>query len=153
MRKETLDWFYTCHMKVSMPHICRLDLIQQLMSFSKNHSVKALAFIYMRTGIFSPKNFAKETLEMKYVFVKEDGKIGLNSLQCSHDCWPAALVMWTFAQLTKPAAEEKATRCSHPQGRVALPNRMNFRKNSKRPSTPHPHFLKIILQVFYDRYG
>ena len=33
------------------------------------------------------------------------------------------------------------------KGRVALPNRMNFRKNSKRPSTPR-NFRKIILQFF-----
>ena len=38
------------------------------------------------------------------------------------------------------------------KGRVGLPNRMNFRKNSKRPSTP-PHFQKIILQMFYKGYG
>ena len=35
-----------------------------------------------------------------------------------------------------------------PNGRVALPNRMNFWKNSKRPLTPPPHFWKIILQFF-----
>ena len=29
--------------------------------------------------------------------------------------------------------------------RVTLPNRMNFRKNFKRP---HPHFRKIMLQIF-----
>ena len=29
---------------------------------------------------------------------------------------------------------------------------INFRKNPKRPSTP-PHFRKIMLQIFYDRYG
>ena len=33
------------------------------------------------------------------------------------------------------------------QGRVALPNRMIFWKNSKQPLTP-PHFRKIILQFF-----
>ena len=33
------------------------------------------------------------------------------------------------------------------QGRILLPNRMNFWKNSKRP------FWKIILQFFYNRYG
>ena len=39
------------------------------------------------------------------------------------------------------------------KGRVPLPNRMNFQKNSTRPSTPTPHFRKIMLQFFYDRYG
>ena len=34
-------------------------------------------------------------------------------------------------------------------GRVAEPNRMNFRKNFKRPSTP-PHFWKIIIQFFSE---
>ena len=37
------------------------------------------------------------------------------------------------------------------QGRVLLPNRMNFRKNSKRPSPPPlptRHFRKIMLQFF-----
>ena len=38
------------------------------------------------------------------------------------------------------------------KGRVVLPNCMNFRKNSNRPSTP-PHFQKIMLQISYDRYG
>ena len=38
-------------------------------------------------------------------------------------------------------------------GRVRLPNRMNFRKNSKQPSTPPPHFRKIMLQNFYYGYG
>ena len=33
---------------------------------------------------------------------------------------------------------------------VRLPNRMNFRKNSKQPSTP-PLFRKIMLQIFYAR--
>ena len=37
------------------------------------------------------------------------------------------------------------------KGRVAIPNRMNFRKKSKRPSTP-PYFRKIILQFFYNGY-
>ena len=38
------------------------------------------------------------------------------------------------------------------KGRVMLPNRMNFWKNSKRPSPP-PYFWKIMLQFFYDGYG
>ena len=37
--------------------------------------------------------------------------------------------------------------CAKCKGRVLLPNRMNFWKNSKRPLTP-PHFWKIILQYF-----
>ena len=32
---------------------------------------------------------------------------------------------------------------------MALPNRINFRKNSKQPSTP-PHFRKITLQIFSE---
>ena len=35
------------------------------------------------------------------------------------------------------------------KGRVTLPNRMNFRKNSKRPSTPPPfseNFIEIVLE-------
>ena len=39
------------------------------------------------------------------------------------------------------------------KGRMAAPNRMNFRKNSKRPSTPPPHFCKIMLQIFYNGHG
>ena len=42
---------------------------------------------------------------------------------------------------------------SYHKGRVRLPNRMNFQKNSKRTSTPSPYFRKIMLQHFYDRYG
>ena len=38
------------------------------------------------------------------------------------------------------------------KGWVGLPNWMNFRKNSKRPST-HPHFRKIMLQFLYNGYG
>ena len=38
------------------------------------------------------------------------------------------------------------------KGRLPLPNRMNFWKNSKWPLTP-PHFLKIMLQIFYNAYG
>ena len=34
------------------------------------------------------------------------------------------------------------------KGRIPLPNRMNFWKNSKRPLTPPPHFWKIILDFF-----
>ena len=39
-----------------------------------------------------------------------------------------------------------------PKGPVTqtLPNWMNFRKNSKRPSTP-PHFRNIILQFFFPK--
>ena len=39
----------------------------------------------------------------------------------------------------------------HNMGRVALPNRMNFRKNSKWPSTLPPR--EIILRFFYNGYG
>ena len=40
------------------------------------------------------------------------------------------------------------------QGRIPLPNRMNFWKNSKRPLTPlPPHLWKIMLQIFYNGYG
>ena len=39
------------------------------------------------------------------------------------------------------------------KGRMALPNRMNFRMNSKRPSTSAPHLQKIMLQIFYNGYG
>ena len=41
-------------------------------------------------------------------------------------------------------------RLSCPSGRIPLPNRMKFWKNSKRPLTPLPphHFWKIILQIF-----
>ena len=42
---------------------------------------------------------------------------------------------------------------SYNKWRVRLPNRMNFQKNSKRTSTPSPHFRKIMLQLFYDWYG
>ena len=38
------------------------------------------------------------------------------------------------------------------KGRVRLPNQMN--KNSKGPlPPPPPYFRKIMLQIFYDRYG
>ena len=37
------------------------------------------------------------------------------------------------------------------KGRVPLPNRMNFRKNSKQPLTPPPSFC--MLQIFYNGYG
>ena len=43
-------------------------------------------FIYMITGIVSQKNYCERNPRKKRVFVKEDGKIGLNSLQCSHNC-------------------------------------------------------------------
>ena len=39
------------------------------------------------------------------------------------------------------------------KGRIPLPNRMNFWKNSKRPLTPSPHFWKIMLQFLYNGYG
>ena len=40
------------------------------------------------------------------------------------------------------------------QGRIPLPNRMIFWKNSKRPLTPlPPHLWKIMLQIFYNGYG
>ena len=32
------------------------------------------------------------------------------------------------------------------KGRVTLPNQMNFRKSSKRPLTPPPHFRKVTLR-------
>ena len=35
------------------------------------------------------------------------------------------------------------TKATASKGRVALPNRMNFRKNSSRPSPPPPHFRKF----------
>ena len=38
------------------------------------------------------------------------------------------------------------------KGRMALPRRMNFRKNSKRPLTPL-HFRKSISQISYNGYG
>ena len=39
-----------------------------------------------------------------------------------------------------------------PKGRMALPNWMNFRKQSEQPSTP-PHFRNIMVQFFYNGYG
>ena len=33
---------------------------------------------------------------------------------------------------------------------IYLPKRMNFRKSSKRPLIPPPHFLKVILQFFSE---
>ena len=38
-------------------------------------------------------------------------------------------------------------------GRGPATKSNEVRKNSKRPLTPPPHFWKIILQIFYDRYG
>ena len=43
--------------------------------------------------------------------------------------------------------------CQWSKGRITLPNQMNFQKNSRRPSTPPPHFRKIILQFFCNGYG
>ena len=37
------------------------------------------------------------------------------------------------------------------KGRVRLPNRMNFRKNSKRPSSPHPSFPENYTASFFFR--
>ena len=37
------------------------------------------------------------------------------------------------------------------KGRVAVPKRMNLRKNFKRHLTPPPHFRKIILQFFPEK--
>ena len=34
------------------------------------------------------------------------------------------------------------------KGRVRLPNRMNFQKNSKRPSIPPPVFLENYIAIF-----
>ena len=34
-------------------------------------------------------------------------------------------------------------------GRVPLPNRMIFRKNSKRPLTPPPSFLENCVAIFF----
>ena len=39
------------------------------------------------------------------------------------------------------------------KGRVALPNRMNFWKSSKWPSTLPPYFFENYITIFYDRYG
>ena len=39
------------------------------------------------------------------------------------------------------------------KGRVPLPNRMNFCKNSKRPLTSPPPFSENYVAIFYDRYG
>ena len=36
------------------------------------------------------------------------------------------------------------------KGRVASPKRLNFRKSSKWPLTPPPHFRKIMLQFFSE---
>ena len=53
----------------------------------------------------------------------------------------------------------KATKCSthyvqwKSQGKMAAQNRMDFQKNSKRPSTPPPPLRKIMLQFFYNGYG
>ena len=38
----------------------------------------------------------------------------------------------------------------HFKRRLPLPKRMNFRKSSKRPLTPPPHFRKIILRFFQE---
>ena len=44
--------------------------------------------------------------------------------------------------------------CLPAKGRVPLPNRMNFWKNSKRPLTPiPPHFCKIVLHSCKEVWG
>ena len=43
-------------------------------------------------------------------------------------------------------------RLSCPSGRIPLPNRVNFWKNSKRPLTP-PSFLENYIAIFYNGYG
>ena len=52
------------------------------------------------------------------------------------------------AQFTDISPKNILTCMGPLKGRVTLPNLMNFRKNSKRPLTPPPHFWKIILQIF-----
>ena len=42
------------------------------------------------------------------------------------------------------------TRWYTAKGRLPLPKRMNFRKSSKRPLTPPPHFRKVMLQIFSE---
>ena len=45
--------------------------------------------------------------------------------------------------------ELRMTQDPFPEGRLASPKRMNFRKSSKRPlPPPPPHFRKIMLQFF-----
>ena len=39
-------------------------------------------------------------------------------------------------------------RILRPRGSLSLPKQMNFRKSSKRPLTPPPHFRKIIVADF-----
>ena len=42
---------------------------------------------------------------------------------------------------------------TYAEGRMAVPNRMNFRKNSKRPSTLPPSFVENYVAIFYNEYG
>ena len=44
----------------------------------------------------------------------------------------------------------KKSRYPDHKGSRPLPKRMNFRKSSKRPMTPPPHFRKIMLQIFSE---
>ena len=37
------------------------------------------------------------------------------------------------------------------KGSIRLPKRMNFRKSSERPFTPHPHFRKIMLRILRQK--
>ena len=39
------------------------------------------------------------------------------------------------------------------EGRMAVPNRINFRKSSKQPLNPPPHFQKIMLQFFLGKFS
>ena len=40
-----------------------------------------------------------------------------------------------------------------PEQSLSIANWMIFGKNSKWPLTRPPHFWKIILEIFYNRYG
>ena len=53
------------------------------------------------------------------------------------------LLTWLLISKTKQLSSKLS------KGSLPTPKRMNFRKSSKRPLTPPPHFRKIILRIFH----
>ena len=89
MRKETLDWFYTCHRKVSMPWPDPIVNCHFPKPFWKGSSGGVSATLSIHLYDYWNRfttNYCERNPRKRCVFVKEDGKIGLNSLQCSRNC-------------------------------------------------------------------
>ena len=97
----------------------------------------------------------KGTVNIEWHKRKYSGKVILLApgyFVSSKPSWSLALALnsvvgWNLSTLQPLHLSQSGAPGFKVKGRIPLPKRMNFRKSSKRPLTPPPHFRKVMLRI------